>query len=411
MAAELEHDPVAALREQAARYRPDRHPLQHATAHFHLGGLLLERGALADAETSFTTAAALFGARGARPEQAKALNGLGATLRAAGRPALAARAFEHAAAGLAAAGLALEEGAARFNLGLVLREDGRAREAVVALQRAGELLEAGAVPAQAAAAARELGATLLQLGDADAAVATLERAVERADRARDTPALAAAANALGLAHLAAGRCTEAVQALRIAAAASPRGRRPDAFAMAQANLALAFERTGAPARARLAARQALGVAAPPPAVRDQAQAVLARLGPDAGDLRVALEQAPEDERAQLAREELARTLDAPPSQQAADLRAWLDAHVASSLEPVSVAELWLGALLELPAAQLDALARGGVAAAAERGGADRETFRDAVTRAMARFHVPQLLRLQDVFSGAAADVGDPGPWR
>ncbi|MDP9385366.1 MAG: tetratricopeptide repeat protein, partial [Actinomycetota bacterium] len=149
----MDADVVAELRDRLRRHPADRQPLQHATAQFHLGGVLLADGALDEAEAAFAEAAALFGARGARPEQAKALNGLGATLRTAGRPGLAVRAFEHAAAGLAEAGLPLDEGAARCNLGVALREEGRAEDGAAELRRAVELLDPREVPAQAAAAA------------------------------------------------------------------------------------------------------------------------------------------------------------------------------------------------------------------------------------------------------------------
>src|SRR3954454_2544392 len=85
------------LRASLTRHPPQRRPLQHATAQFHLGDLLLNAGELEEAEAAYTAAAALFGARGAHSEEGKALNGLGATLRTAGRPHAATRAFEHAA--------------------------------------------------------------------------------------------------------------------------------------------------------------------------------------------------------------------------------------------------------------------------------------------------------------------------
>ena len=74
-------DVVAELHERLRRHPADQHPLQHATAQFHLGGVLLSDGELEAAEHAFAQAAALFAARGARPEQAKALVGLGATMR------------------------------------------------------------------------------------------------------------------------------------------------------------------------------------------------------------------------------------------------------------------------------------------------------------------------------------------
>jgi tetratricopeptide (TPR) repeat protein len=407
----VEADPEVELRERLRRHRPETHPLQHATAQFHLGTVLLERGRLDDAEEAFTAAAALFGARGARPEQAKALNGLGATLRDAGRLDIAARAFEHAAVGLHAAGLRLEEGAARFNLGLVLRERGEVDAAETALAAATALLDADQVPGQAAAAARELGTARLTLGDLDGAVVACTSAVALADRAGDHASRAAAANTLGLALLAGDRVAEAVEAFVTAVAASPRAVRPEAFATAKSNLALAHERAGDAPRARLAARQALAPPAAPDPVRVQATAVLERLGAGDADLRVVLEQEDLDGRARLVREELLRVADADPDAATTEMGAWVQVHVGSSLEPVEVAELWLGGLLELPAEAMERLVRGALLSLAALEPEDRETFRHAVARAMARFHVPQWMRLQDVFTDAADRVGDSGPWR
>ena len=408
----VDSDPAEVLRARLRNHPPDRHPLQHATAQFHLGAVLLDRGALDQAEEAFTTAAALFDARGARPEHAKALNGLGATLRADGRLDLAARALEHAAAGLRAAGLSLDEGAAQFNLGLVLGDSGDRDRAAEAFARAAHLLDPAAVPAQAAAAMRELGAAHLAAGRTSQAEAALENAVALADRARDEAARAAAANTLGLARLAAGEPARAVDALATAVATSPRNARPEAFAMAKANLALAYEQTAATAHARLAARQALAVPAAPDAVRTQAAQVLARLGAVDVDLRIALEDLPNDEaRARLVREELARAAELGASERVDAMGEWIDAHVASSLEPADVAELWLGGLLELPPDALEALVASAIEAAADVGIEARETFREGVSRAMARFHIPQWMRLQDVFSQAAGAAGDPGPWK
>jgi tetratricopeptide (TPR) repeat protein len=270
----------------------------------------------------------------------------------------------------------------------------------------------GRSPAQAAPATREYGLTLLELGDLERAEPVLVDAWRLADRARDEPGRAAAANALGLARLYGGRPGEAVEAFVTAAAASPRGVRTEAFAMAKANLALAYERSGATAHARLAARQALGAPVVAEPVRAQAAGVLARLGTCEADLRTVLEAEPTDEeRARIVREELLRAADVAEEDLSGDMRAWYIAHTESELEPVAMAELWLRGMLELPPDTLERLARGAVAASVDLGdGVGRETFRTAVTRAMARFHMPQMMRLEEVFATAAADVGDPAPW-
>jgi tetratricopeptide (TPR) repeat protein len=402
-------DPIEEeLRDRLRRWTPERHPLKHATTQFHLGSVLLDRDDHEGAELAFATASALFRLRGARPEEAKALNGLGATLRAAGRLDLATQALGHAAAGLAAAGLPLEEGAAHFNLGLVLRDRGEPAHAQTAFARAVELLDPAQVPAQASAALRELAATRLQHGDAEGAEASFAAAMALADRAADEAARGAAANGLGLARLAADRPADAVLPLRTAVAANPRALRPHAFAMAQANLATALERTGDGPGARLAARQAAAVPGVPAPVAQQVAGVLERLGRDEADLAAVLAAASLDERGAIAREEVARAAVAP---HAADARDWVVAHAAWSGDPAEVAELWLGAVLELPAAALEPMVRSLVEATVAAGAEDRETVRSATSRAMSRFHVPQMLRLQEVFGDAARDLGDPEPWR
>ena len=412
MAAGVDPDLLAELHDLLRRHPADERPLQHATARFHLGSVLLAAGALDDAEAAFAHAAALFEARGAQGERAKALNGLGATLRTAGRPALAVRAFGHAAGGFAAARLPLEEGAARFNLGLSLREAGRPGEAASELERACTLLDPERVPAQAAAAAREAGALDLERGETERAEARLSDALRLAEVAGDEEGRAAAANALGLALLSAGRTAPAIDAFGVVASAGPRAVRPAAFAMAKANLAVACERAGAHAHARLAARQALGVAAAPAPVREQAAGVAARLGEDPSALRVVLDEAPDDERRErIIREELRRSADADDGRLSADMHSWVEAHTGSNREPVTVAEGWLGGLLELPPDALERLVHAAIATSLVVTPEARETFRVAVSRAMARFHVPQMLRLQDVFAAAAADVGDASAWR
>ncbi len=181
--------------------------------------------------------------------------------------------------------------------------------------------------------------------------------------------------------------------------------------MASANLALAHERVGDVRRARLAAGQALGTPGAPGPVRVQASQVLERLGTDAGDLGAVLTDEDREGRERVAREELLRSVDADSAGRRADARAWLIAHLESALEPVDVAELWLGGLLELPPDGLEQQVRSVMDALPTVDAGERERFREAVTRAMARFHLPQWARLQDVFSRAALAAGAPGQWR
>ncbi len=51
-----------------------------------------------------------------------------------------------------------------------------------------------------------------------------------------------------------------------------------------------------------------------------------------------------------------------------------------------------------------------LAALEGRDAGDRERFRADVSSAMARFHVPQLLRLKDVFVACAAELGHDERW-
>ena len=385
-------DSIAELEERLGRYDPARYPVQHAVACFHLGSLLADAGRVEEAIGSLERAVELFDPATLPVEHAKSLNALGAAHRLAGAPDLAGASFERAVALFEAAGRDPEHGAALFNLGLVRREldPGAAAEC---FRRAAELL--GGV--QGAAALRELGATLLALGEVDEATAVLARAAARADR--DPAGFGGASNALGLAQLAAGRIDEAVSSFRSAAGAHPRSVRPDEFAMAKANLALAYERRGDHARARLAARQALGVAEPPAPVAEQAAAVLDRLGSCAGDLSTVLREERREAWEALVREEVVRSADAPPEVQRADAATWIE---GSSVE---LAETWLGALLELPSDSLESLVRAALDALRSFGPEEQERFRRDVGRASARFHVPQLLRLEEIFTRTAAELG------
>jgi len=146
-------------------------------------------------------------------------------------------------------------------------------------------------------------------------------------------------------------------------------------------------------------------------VRLQAAAAAARLGREDGDLLAVLQALADVERAAVAREERARGADAGKAERAVDARAWLRAVLGWPGDPAEAAEVWLGGLLELPADRLELLAGDAVRAVDGLAPEDRETVRTAVSRALARFHVPQMVRLQDVFAQAAREAGDPGPWR
>ncbi|HEV2075898.1 MAG TPA: tetratricopeptide repeat protein, partial [Thermoleophilaceae bacterium] len=356
------------------------------------------------------TATRLFDPERLPVEHAKATNALGAALRIAGRPREAADAFARAAAAFEAAGLTAEYGAASFNLGLVKRESGDLGSALESFERARKLLEEGRLPAQAAAAAREAGATRFAAGDLDWARRELERSIELAARGGDEPGIAAAANALGLVHLHAGRAGAALEALRSAAGREPRAVRPDGYAMVKANLALAYEQAGDHPRARLAARQALGTPQAPEPVAEQASAVIDRLGGPPGDLVRLLEEEPSGRWPALVGEELARWVDADPEERSAEAGAWIDGQAALTAGGVDVAEAMVGALLELPPEDMEAVIGSLLGALGERDEASRERFRSEIDQAMARFHVPQLMRLTDELRRIGAQMGVHTPW-
>lgn len=389
-------EPILELEQRLARYDAARYPVQHATTRFHLGVVLADAGRVEEAIESLSSAAELFDPEALPVEHAKALNALGAALRLAGDVETAEASFERAAELFERASLEQERGAALFNLGLVRREYDLLA-AAECFRHAAALVAGG----MEAAAARELGATLLALGELDEATQTLERAVQLAERV-DAVGYGGALNALGLAQLAAGEAEEAIESFRQAAGAHPRAVRPAEFAMAKANLALAYEQHRDTPRARLAARQALGVTEPPVPVAVQAAAVLERIGgATASDVLSVLEEEPQGSWDGIVREELACSADAPPDVRRADAAAWIE---GSSVER---AEAWLGGLLELPPAQMEALVRAALEALSPREIEANEQFRADVARAAARFHVPQLLRIEEVFGRIAAELGEP----
>ncbi len=401
--------PLDELTARLARYPADRYPVQHATASFHLGFALTEVGRFDEAERALAVAADLFDPVRMPTEYAKALNARGAALRAVARPAEAAGCFERAGAAFAALGQPLENGAAQFNLGLTRRELGT--DPIEAFRAARELLDPERVPAHAAAAARELGAALFTTGHAAEAEPVLVEAIALAERGRDVAGLGAAANTLGLVHLALGRAKDAVEILGTAASAHPRTVRPEGHAMAKANLALALELDGDVVRARLSARQALGVPGVPRPVLTTAAGVLERLGEDPGRLLDVLDDEPADSWPALLREELLRWSDAWPEERAAEA----DAFVAGVLDrPATAADLvatWLGGLLEMPPEAMHGLATDAVVALREQDAERVERFRSWAARGCARFHVPQMDRLTRMFEEIAARTGGPASWR
>jgi tetratricopeptide (TPR) repeat protein len=401
--------PLVELSARLARYPADRYPMQHATTSFQLGFALTEAGRFPEAERALAVAAELFGPDRLPTEHAKAVNARGAALRAAGQFDEAAECFRAAAAGFERADLPLERGAALFNLGLVRRELGE--DPVETFRQARELLDADRVPGHAAAAARELGAALLTAGDTAGAVEVLAEAVALAERARDLAGLGAALNTLGLAQLGEARPQDAVAAFVGAAGAHPRSVRPEGYAMAKANLALAYERQGEPVRARLAARQALGVTGTPPAVHSTASGVLERVGPGPGELLDVLDLEPAQLWPGLVSEELVRWSDTWPEERAMEADAFVDGLLARPAVAAEVVATWLGGLLELPPASMSAVVVAVLHALRDRRPEGIERFRALVARGCARFHVPQMERLTLLFEELAAQHGGPSSWR
>jgi tetratricopeptide (TPR) repeat protein len=400
--------PFVELTARLARYPADRYPVQHATASFQLGSALTESGRFREAERALAVAAELFGPDRLPAEHAKALNARGAALRASGDIEEAAACFRSSAAVFDRLALPLERGAALFNLGLVRRE--LDQNPTAEFRQAAALLDPERVPAHAAAAARELGAALLTAGEPGQALEVLGEAVELAGRARDLAGLGAALNTLGLAQLADGRASEAVASFSDAAGAHPRSIRPEGYAMAKANLALAHERAGDPIRARLGARQALGVPQVPATVRGTAAGVLDRLGPGPGELLDVLDLEPEDRWPALIREELVRWSDARPHDRAMETGVFVTGVLARPAGADLVAA-WLGGLLELPAESMATVVVAVLEALREQRGDRVERFRSLVARGCARFHLPQMDRLTRSFEELAAEHGGPRSWR
>lgn len=400
----VETGAVDELRARLARFPAERYPVHHATVQYQLGIALTNAGRGGEAEAALADAVALFEPEGLEAERATALNALGAAHRVAGRPELAAEAFERAAATFLALGQAREQGAALFNLGLAERERGRAEVAAEAFGHARTLLEPNA-PAFAAAAARELGATLLATGELDRAVSELERALALAERTEGRAELGAAANTLGLVHLAAGRTDEAIHAFRSAAGAHPRSVRPADHAMAKANLALAHAQAVDEPRARLAARQALAVPNAPEPVLSQAAALVERLGDDSGDLVRVLDDEPREQREAVVREELVRWTAVSPEVRRGEAAAWIEGQLANQSRSLDLTEPLLGGLLELPPAETEVVIRSMLEALRTATPGDAMLLRTTIRSAMTRFHMPQAMRLEEMFARLAAESG------
>lgn len=404
-------DVIDELHARVARYVPQRYPVQHATAQFHLGQALLQAERPGDAIAALRASLQWF-PRALVVERAKVLNLAGAALRAQGERDAAVEAFTRAATVFAEQQLAAEHGAALFNLGLVQRESGDPRAAAETFAQARVRFAEGPIGPQSTAALQH-GAALLEADDVDAAVTALRDAVDLAERGTDREALGAAANALGLALRAAGRTGDAVDAFALAVAGHPRSLRPGAYAMTKANLALAYADAGAPARAHLAARQALAVDEAADPVRVQAQATVAQTAgvTAAGSvLLCVLDDEPQDRWPATVREEIGRWAVLSSDERRSEASAWIEGQARRPEDRAALNHVWLMALLELPPDELDAVIASVVDATEQADSEEAQRFRSGVARAMAFLPVPQLLRVRDRFNTIATERGSQAGW-
>lgn len=375
--------------------------MQHATARYHLGTLLLQLDRLEEAETELRAAADLFASR-LPVEHAMAMNALGAALRAKGDYAGARHAFLDAAEAFERQeGRELEEGAAVLNVGLALLGEGSVPEAIMAFERARELLDPKEAGAQAAAAARELGGALLLADDPESACDVFEDAVRLARSASDHGTLAGAANGLGLARLRRDELPAAVEAFQEALAASPRSVRPEGYALVQANMALALEQVGDPTGARLAARHALGVAVIPPDAAAQCHEVVDRLGADDDVVLTVLDTVDADRWPALLRHEVALLVDLPEERRREEMARLVTGFAARPERLDEIAVAWIGVIVELPPEQLQAVVEDMLVAAAQLDPDDADSVRSAMRAASFSLHAPQALRVEQVFADAS----------
>jgi hypothetical protein len=150
-----------------------------------------------------------------------------------------------------------------------------------------------------------------------------------------------------------------------------------------------------------------GAAAP---VLAQARAVLERLGSGPGALAQVLDLEPLERWLPVVREELARWAAADSPVRVDEAGAFAESVLARPAAAQELAEAWLGALLELPPETMTGLVRAMLQALQDRDEPSAAGFRSVVTRAMARFPVPQWTRLEAAFAHVAAEPGLEGSW-
>lgn len=401
---------IEELRGQLENYGPDQYPVQHATARFHLGSVLIHAGQSREAARHLNRATQLFPRDGMAVEHAKATNMLGVALRNLDEPAAAAELFERASEIFAEEDQRVEEAAAHYNRGLVLLQVDEVEAAREAFTAARETFIEADARQQAAAAGRELGTLLLNQGELEEAAEILEQAVEWAADAGEQAALGSASNTLGLVHRQAGDLDAARAAFQDAVGGHPRSVRPEGYAMAKANLALVYEESDYAPMARLVARQARdtpGVSGP---VARQARNILERLGDEPGDLHRVLDDEPQDQWTAVLRGELRRVADLDEDDQRRHARSWVEGQAARDERQVDLAEAYLDVLLELRPKSMDAIIRAIVDATGELEPGAAKNIRRATARGMACFHVPQMMRLRETFNEMADELGQEATW-
>lgn len=397
---------ISDLRARLDRYPADAKPLQRGAVLLELGAALLAEDQFAEAADALGDAGQLLA--GARPEHARALFLGGVALRGAGRAEEAIAAFEAARDAYGELAQPADEAAARFNLGVTLRQTGRA-EAADELAAAREAFVGLGHRAGAASAQRELAQLRLLDGDPASARALLEEAADELAAAGDAAGVADAVNALGLACLAVADIDGATSAFERARALAPPSVRASQHATAAANLALAYERGGRDAAARTTARQVVALAGAPPAARIQAAAVLERLaadGTDEGDdLLVVLDETPAEDRSAVLRAELDRVCRLPAPDAASALAA-----LARRLGDADLAEAVLAIIVEQPPEAAARVLGACLTVVAADPDQDAEAIARGLSRAVARFPVPQMMRLQGLLADLGRDVGLDRRW-
>lgn len=388
----MEDSSLERLSRALQRFPLDRYPVKHASIQRRLGAALAAEARWDEAARAFGLALGAYG-EDLPVERAETLNILGAVLRELGDLDRAAASFREAISLLEGADAGARAGFAWHNLGLVLRDQGETSTALLAFRSAAALFPPSDQPAGLAATLRELGSSLLEQGELVPALPLLERAVHLAAAGGDRVGLGAATNVLGLIKLAMGDGDGAVAAFTESASAHPLSLRPAAHAMAKANLALAEETTGDKDRARQSAHHALSISESPEAVVAQAKAVLDRLG-TAYDLHRILDELPEGRWEGMLREEIGHWARVAEEDRAELAGSWISGQERRRAGAERRQEALFAAMLELPPAAFDLVAASLVETALSLEEGTRAWFFDLCSRAAARFHIPQMSRLE-----------------